>query len=58
MFVQKYQGKASYGKALVDNVFKAKVCKGNIYKGNARYGKACKVEIHTTCANHVSPPSP
>jgi hypothetical protein len=35
MFVQKYQGKAPYGKALVDNAFKAKACKGNISKGNA-----------------------
>jgi hypothetical protein len=31
----KYLGKASYGKALVDNSFKAKACKDNISKGNA-----------------------
>jgi hypothetical protein len=28
------QGKASYGKALEDNAFKAKSCEGNISKGN------------------------
>jgi hypothetical protein len=35
MFGKKYQDKASYGKALVDNAFKGKTCKGYISKGNA-----------------------
>jgi hypothetical protein len=38
MFVQKYQGKASYyyGKALlVHNSFKSKACKGNIIYARA-----------------------
>jgi hypothetical protein len=35
MFGQKYQGKASCDKALVDNAFKGETCQGNISKGNA-----------------------
>jgi hypothetical protein len=32
MFGQKYQDKESYGKALEENAFKGKTCKGDIYK--------------------------
>jgi hypothetical protein len=35
MFGQKYQDKASYGKALEDNAFKDNACNGDRYKGNA-----------------------
>jgi hypothetical protein len=35
MFEHKYQGKASYDKALVENAFKGKACKVNTSKSNA-----------------------
>jgi hypothetical protein len=35
MFGQKYQGKASYDKALVENAFKGKTCRGILCKSNA-----------------------
>jgi hypothetical protein len=35
MFGHRYQGKASYDKALVDNAFKGKTCNANISKSNA-----------------------
>jgi hypothetical protein len=50
MFVQKYQGKASYGRVLVDNAIKAKSGKGIVSKGKTFSGKACKV---TACHGKV-----
>jgi hypothetical protein len=35
MFGHKYQGKASYEKALVDKACKGKTCNANISKSNA-----------------------
>jgi hypothetical protein len=42
MFRQKFQGNASYFRALEDNESKGKKCKADISKGKARSGKACK----------------